>query len=527
MQLGVDVGGTNTDAALVGNGGVIASIKTPTTPDVGSGILEAIRKLLGDRGGFGDHICTVVVGTTQFTNAFVERRRLNKVGVIRLCLPAASDLAPMPGWPEVLRQCVGDCVHLVPGGYEFDGREISPFDEGRVLDAVRSIKASGLRAVAISSVCSPINAEMEHRTAEIVSSEIPDAAITMSSDIGRIGLIERENATIMNASLAELSGHVVQAIREALQSLAIAAPFYLSQNDGTLMQADFAERYPVLTFSSGPTNSMRGAAYLSGVKNGIVVDIGGTTTDVGALVEGYPRESSVPVDIGGVRTNFRMPDVVAVGLGGGSIVTNGQQLSIGPASVGYRLTKEARVFGGETLTATDIVVAAGIQDIGDRSRVRRLKPKLIDTALRLMNTMVEHAIDTVKTSAGDVPVVLVGGGAILVSDKLRGAERIVVPRHSGEANAIGAAMAQVGGVVDRVFRYSEIAREEAVNLAKSEAIRRVIKAGGEEAGVEVVEFEEIPLAYSSNDSVRVRVKAVSDLRTQSSGYLDSHRRRIN
>ena len=131
----------------------------------------------------------------------------------------------MPGWPEVLRQCVGDCVHLVPGGgYEFDGREISPFDEGRVLDAVRSIKASGLRAVAISSVCSPINAEMEHRTAEIVSSEIPDAAITMSSDIGRIGLIERENATIMNASLAELSGHVVQAIS---RSLAGASPLRL------------------------------------------------------------------------------------------------------------------------------------------------------------------------------------------------------------------------------------------------------------------------------------------------------------
>ena len=514
VRLGVDVGGTNTDAALIGRGGVIASVKTPTTPDVGTGIQQGIRKLLGDAVGYRDRISTVVIGTTQFTNAFVERNRLNKVGIIRLSLPAASDLAPMQGWPELLRQCVGDQVHLVPGGYEFDGREIAPFDKKSVCDAARSMKEEGLRAVAISSVGSPINPEMERRTAEIVLSEIPDAAITLSSDIGRLGLIERENATIMNASLTALSRHVVRAMREALQGLSISAPFFLSQNDGTLMQAEFAERYPVLTFSSGPTNSMRGAAYLSGVKNGIVVDIGGTTTDVGALVEGYPRESSLPVDIGGVRTNFRMPDVVAIGLGGGSRVTNGQSLGVGPESVGYRLTQEAQVFGGDTLTTTDIVVAAGIADIGDRSRVQNLKPALIDAVLKLMNDMVEKVIDTVKTSAGEVPVVLVGGGSILVTDDLRGAERVIVPERSGEANAIGAAMSQVGGVVDRVFHYREFPREQAVNLAKREATQKVIQAGGDERKVEIVEFEEIPLAYSSKNSVRVRVKAVSDLCTQ-------------
>ena len=511
MQLGVDVGGTNTDAALLDDGGVIASVKTPTTADVGSGIVEAIRKVLDGADRLHDPVHTVVIGTTQFTNAFVERKRLNEVGVIRLCLPAASDLAPMPGWPALLRSRIGTCIHLVPGGYEFDGREIAPFDEMKVRHAVRSIKAHGLHAVAISSVCSPINNAMERRAAEIVRAEMPEAAITLSSDIGKIGLIERENATIMNASLAELSKHVVSAMRDALRSLGISAPFYLSQNDGTLMQADFAERYPVLTFSSGPTNSMRGAAYLSGVRDGIVVDIGGTTTDVGALIGGYPRESSLPVDIGGVRTNFRMPDVVAIGLGGGSIVTDDQGLGIGPESVGFRLAEEARVFGGETLTATDIVVAAGLQDIGDRARVRTLKPAFVDKALALMDTMIEDAIDTVKTTAGDVPVVLVGGGSILVSGDLRGADRIVVPARSGEANAIGAAMAQVGGVVDQVFSYREMSRTAAVAFAKGEATRRVVAAGGDVAGVEIVEFEEIPLAYSGNTAVRIRVKAVSEL----------------
>ena len=81
------------------------------------------------------------------------------------------------------------------------------------------------------------------------------------------------------------------------------------------MAPEHVERYPVLTFASGPTNSMRGAALLAGLKDAMVVDIGGTTSDVGMLMHGFPREAAISVDIGGVRTNFRMPDVLAIGLG--------------------------------------------------------------------------------------------------------------------------------------------------------------------------------------------------------------------
>src|SRR5690606_7091816 len=127
----------------------------------------------------------------------------------------------------------------------------------------------------------------------------------------------------------------------------------LTQNDGTLMTADFAERFPVLTFASGPSNSVRGAAFLSGRRNALVLDVGGTTSDIGVLVDGFPRRSSLAVDVGGVRTTFRMPDVYSFGLGGGSIVTEeGDSVRVGPESVGYRLTREAWTFGGDTLTAT-------------------------------------------------------------------------------------------------------------------------------------------------------------------------------
>ena len=87
-------------------------------------------------------------------------------------------------------------------------------------------------------------------------------------------------------------------------------------------------KFPVLTFASGPTNSMRGAAFLTGCKEAIVVDIGGTTTDVGALHMGFPRQAATIVDVGGVRTNFRMPDVFSIGLGGGSLVKQAEDGSV-------------------------------------------------------------------------------------------------------------------------------------------------------------------------------------------------------
>ncbi len=95
---------------------------------------------------------------------------------------------------------------------------------------------------------------------------------------------------------------------------------FFAQNDGTLMALDYAVRFPILTIGSGPSNSIRGAAFLTGLSDALVADVGGTSTDFGMLVGGFPRESAAAVDIGGVQTNFRMPDVLAIALGGGTVV---------------------------------------------------------------------------------------------------------------------------------------------------------------------------------------------------------------
>ena len=511
LRLGVDVGGTNTDAVLVQDRLLVASFKTPTTSDVETGVFQAIQALL-QSAGIGAHaIASVVIGTTQFTNAFVERRRLVPIGVIRLAAPATTSVPPLYDWPAELLDVVGREVAIVRGGYEFDGREIAPLDEAAVRDVATRFRKAGLTSVAIVCAFAPINATMEHRAAKIVSTEIPDVQLSLSSDFGRIGLLERENATAMNASLLALAKQIVGSFNRALKKLGISAPFFISQNDGTLMRAGEVERRPVLTFASGPTNSMRGAALLSGLDDAIVVDIGGTTTDIGCLVRSFPRESALTSDIGGVRTNFRMPDLVSIGLGGGSLIKFGQRTRVGPQSVGYELVREARVFGGGTLTATDIAVAAGSAEIGNRSLVANLAPLDVAAAVDEIHRLVENAIDRMKTNSADVPVVLVGGGSILITRPLKGVSRVLVPEHSAVANAVGAAIAQVSGEVDSYFDYEIAGREAVLNAVKGDAFRRAVAAGAAPSSLRISELDEVPLGYLPGKKVRVRVKAIGDL----------------
>jgi N-methylhydantoinase A/oxoprolinase/acetone carboxylase beta subunit len=419
----------------------------------------------------------------------------------------------MVDWPERLREALGGHVFLCHGGHEFDGRLISPLDRDELRRVAEEIGSRGISTVAISSVFSPVNSEMEEEAAEVVREVLPGVAVSLSHQIGRIGLLERENATILNACLRRLADQIPDALEEAVKSAGIRAPLFISQNDGTLMSVDYCRQYPVATFASGPTNSMRGAAFLSGEADCIVVDVGGTTTDVGALQHGFPREASVEVEVGGVRTNFRMPDVLSVGLGGGSLViANGDEVEVGPQSVGYEITEKALVFGGDTLTATDLAVAAGLYELGDVSRARGIDRRLVEAGVRRIFSRAAEVVDRVKTSAEPLPVVVVGGGSILLPDEMEGASRVVKPEHFAVANAIGAAIAQVGGEVDRVFSLEGMGREQAIGQARREAEEKAVTAGADPSTVQVVDVEEVPLAYLPSNAVRIRVKAVGDLR---------------
>lgn len=513
MRIGVDVGGTNTDAVLMDGNRVLAWHKSATSKDVSTGIVSAMQHVLAEGNCEPADVLAVMIGTTHFTNAVVERKRLLEVAAVRIAFPATQSLPPMTDWPGDLRTALGGHYFYLHGGFDFNGTEISQVISSEVQALAAQLRDLGLRSAALASTFSPVNAAHELQVAEILRAEIPGILLSLSSEIGRVGLLERENATILNACLAELATGVVASFRTALDVLGVRAPFYISQNDGTLMNADFAERYPILTFASGPTNSMRGAAFLTGAQDAVVVDIGGTTSDIGILRKGFPREAAAEVEIADVRTNFRMPDIISVGLGGGSLIRTPPDgsLSVGPDSVGYALTERALVFGGDTLTTTDIAVAAGTVTLGDPALVADLDVELLAQARAEIRRIIEDGIDVIKTSAGDVPVILVGGGALLVDGALAGTSEVIRPEHAQVANAIGAAIAQAGGEIDHVFSLDGTSREAVIAIARDEAIAKAVDAGARPDTIKIVDIDDIPLTYLPGDATRLRVRAIGEL----------------
>ena len=515
-KLGIDVGGTNTDAVLIDETrAVVADIKYPTSADIYDGILGAVRKVLEVSGVDRTQIRQAMLGTTQCTNAIVERKNLAPIGILRIGAPATTGIRPMVDWAEDIKKIAVGSV-IVGGGFEYDGKELAPFDEAAARAFFEEMKQKNVRSIAISCVLSTVRNDHELAAAKLCREVMgEDVHISVSSEIGSMGLIERENATILNAALWQVAERFTEGFAKSLRDEGITnADVYLSQNDGTLMTMEHARRYPILTIACGPTNSIRGASYLSQLKDAIVVDVGGTTTDLGVIQNGFPRESSVAVTIGGVRTNFRMPDVISIGLGGGSIVRVREDgsVTVGPDSVGYEITKKALVFGGDVMTATDIAVRLGMVELGDASRAASIPQDVAKKAMDAIRMLVEDSVDAMKVSNADVDLILVGGGSIILPEKISGAATVLKPAHFGCANAIGSAISKVSGTYEKLMNYDELPREQSLEKAKQEAIALAVEAGAVESSVEIIEMEDVPLAYYPGNTNRVKIKAAGDLR---------------
>ncbi|WP_022891688.1 hydantoinase/oxoprolinase N-terminal domain-containing protein [Agromyces subbeticus] len=511
-RIGIDVGGTNTDAVILDERlAVVASVKSPTTPDTGDGVAAAIDAVIEAAGVDPAVISHAMLGTTHCTNAIVERRGLGRVGILRLGAPATTAVPPLEGWPDDLRRAIGEHAYLLPGGYEVDGRVLSSLDEAAVRDACHRMRGE-VDAVAVVGVFSPIDERQEERVAEIVSAEL-GVPVSRSARIGSLGLLERENATVLNAALMQTLRSMARGFVTALEARGIDAEPYFGQNDGTLMRLEYALEFPVFTIGCGPTNSIRGAAHLSGASDALVVDIGGTTTDIGVLVGGFPRQSAHAVEIGGIRTNFRMPDVLSVGLGGGTVVRASgpanSVVTLGPDSVGYRLPQEGLAFGGTTLTATDVALSVGGATI-DGLVAPAFDATVGEAAWQSIRELLEDSIDRMKPSAAPVQVILVGGGSIIAPDELDGVGELIRPEHFGAANAVGAALGEVAGQVEKIYRVDGDRRDSRDDAAR-EATDRARLAGADPATIEVVAIEELPVAYMDGQAVLIRARAVGRL----------------
>ena len=514
-KLGIDVGGTNTDAVLIDeNLNVVASVKQHTTSNVYSGIMDAIHVVLEQSGVDRCEIGQAMLGTTHCTNAIVERKNLASIGVMRIGAPASRGIPIMVDWAEDLK-AVAIKTAIVGGGFEYDGKELAPFDVAAATAFFEELKVNGIKSVAISCVFSTVRNDHELEAAKLCKEIMgEDVHISISSEIGSMGLIERENATILNAALYKVAESFTEGFAQSLADEGVTnAQIYLSQNDGTLMTMEYARRYPILTIACGPTNSIRGASYLSQLKNAIVIDVGGTTTDLGVIQNGFPRESGVAVTIGGVRTNFRMPDVVSIGLGGGSIVRQKEDgtVSVGPDSVGYQITEKALCFGGDVCTATDIAVRLGMADLGDKTLVAGIDEEFAKKAMAAIRALCEDSIDAMKVSSDNVDVILVGGGSIVLPEDLAGAKSVTKHEFGGVANAIGSAISKVSGNYEQLIDYNVIPRDEALEKARADAIELAVAAGAIRETVEIIDVEDVPLQYYPGNTARVKIKAAGDL----------------
>jgi N-methylhydantoinase A/oxoprolinase/acetone carboxylase beta subunit len=207
-----------------------------------------------------------------------------------------------------------------------------------------------------------------------------------------------------------------------------------------------------------------------------------------------------------------MPDVFSFGLGGGSIVEKrGDAIAVGPRSVGYEITQKALVFGGDVLTATDVAVGLGLAEVGDPAKVAHLDAGMLRAAKQVMDGMIERAVERSRVSAARIPVVAVGGGSILVQGRI-GDLDVLRPENFAVANAVGAAIAQVSGEVDRVFSLAGgLTREQALNEAEAIARDKALASGAVADTIAAVEREDVPLAYLPGNATRIRVKVVGDI----------------
>jgi len=522
-KIGIDVGGTNTDAVLLDlNNKLFAKIKCLTSLDVISGITEAIKNVIQSSNVPVTNIKYIMLGTTHCTNALVERVGLNKVAVIRLCLPAAQIIPPFYDVPKDISEAMKLKSYLVKGGYEFNGQIINDIDEAEIKNICFELKGS-ISSLAIAGVFSNINPAQEIQVKEIAEQILgSDFPITMSHQIGGIGLLDRENAAIINAALQDVAKKMVISFQNAVASFNLNATLYIGQNDGTLMSLEQALKFPVSTISCGPTNSIRGAGYLSGCKDAIVIDVGGTTADAGVIVNGFPRESLLAANIGGIKTNFRMPDVISIALGGGTIIKeyNGN-LILQKKSVGYNITTKALAFGGDTFTLSDIAIANGILKIAGAIGIAALQVSITahcKMAFEEVNNIVqfsirnkiEELIDKLKTSKQQVDVIMVGGGSVIIPPTLVGIDKVLFPEHFEVANAFGAAIAQIGGEGLAVFNLNETTRQEAKQKTINMAIENAISNGAKVNTIQILNIEELPLAYLP-DTIKIKVKVFGEI----------------
>ena len=335
FKIGIDTGGTYTDAVVYcpTTETVVAKAKVPTTHgDLDICLTDALTEILASGAVPSEHICLVSVSTTLATNALVEGggRPAGLVAIgLEETVTARRGLDHLLPANPILRVAGGHSPH----GLEMDSLDLAPLNDWLLLHD------SGVEAYAVVGSFSVRNPEHEIITAEAIAART-GKSVTLSHELsGQLDAPKRAVTALLNARLVPLIHQLVTAVENSMVGLKIACPLMVMRGDGSLVSSDFVKARPIETILSGPAASATGAAALNSITEGVVVDIGGTTTDVATITGGLPASAPSGARIGGHETMVNAVRVHTEGIGGDSHIQptplDDKAISIGPRPVSY------------------------------------------------------------------------------------------------------------------------------------------------------------------------------------------------
>jgi N-methylhydantoinase A len=474
VLLGVDVGGTFTDAVLF-DGERVHTAKQPTTPeDQSVGVIGAVEEVLRRADATGEEVDAFAHGMTVGTNALLEERGA------RTALVATRGFADLleigrQDRPHLYRLCAAKPSPLVDPELRFEANErigpdgvIEPLGEDEPARLAAAIRASDAEAVAICLLFSYADPEHERRIAEHLRRELPSVHISASHEVlPRFREYERCSTTAIDAYLSPLLGRYLGRLGEAATAAGLPRPLVM-QSSGGVAAAEEAARAGAWSVLSGPAGGAVGAALIaraSGDGNALGLDMGGTSCDVCVVEDGAVRQTESRT-IGGRVIQLPMVDVHTVGAGGGSIGwrDTGGALRVGPRSAGADPGPACYGRGGKEPTVTDANLALGRLDSGSKlagdvpldieaaqASISGLAASLgigeLATAegiVRVANQEMVRALRVVTVERGVDPrrfaLLPFGGAGPMHAAEIAaelGIERILCPRAGGVLSALG------------------------------------------------------------------------------------------
>ena len=457
MLIGIDVGGTTTDAVLVKGNHVVKTAYLPTDHDnLLNCLLGALDELI--EGVRTQEIERVVLSTTLITNMIAEGKT-DSVALV---------LIPGPGTnPKDYR--LGDTI-ILDGAIDFRGREIAKLKEAQIKDAAMKISEHRQSRVAVVGKFGQRNHAHEQKVGEIIAGILPGARIELGHKIsGQLNFPRRAATTMLTAATRDKYVEFAQAVNAAIRQRKISAPVYILKADGGTLPLEKSVEMPVETIFSGPAASIMGVLALTPPgQTSVVVDIGGTTTDLALILSGKPLLSSKGAKVDSLLTHIRAFAVKSVAIGGDSAVNvAGDGVVVGPRRDGSALC-----MGGPGPTPTDAMRVLGMTTIGDAAlaeeSMRLIAIRLNCSPQEAAELVVDAAVEKIVSEIREMfleweqepayriweimkreklqaqNVVGVGGAAPplvpLVARKL--GAMAVVPEYASVANAIGAAVAR-------------------------------------------------------------------------------------